>query len=101
MHNSSRIITQIWWAIRPFAPLLRIGRGCPSVLWHCLTDYSRYFLVKLGVLSGAAKHVTEIRAAFEAHAAQGQFKELFFDAYDINIVLWCSAFSRIFNRVDP
>jgi hypothetical protein len=71
------------------------------VLWHNLTDNLRYLLVKLGVLSGAAKHVAEIRAAFEAHAAQGQFKELFFDMNDMNIVQWCVTFSRIFNRADP
>ena len=68
------------------------------MLWHFLTDNSRYLLVKLGVLSGAAKHVAEVRAAFEAHVVQGQFKELWFD---INILPWCVSFSRIFNRADP
>jgi predicted O-methyltransferase YrrM len=71
------------------------------VLWRYLKDNRRYRLLKLGVPSSAAKHVADIRAEFEAHAAQGQFKELFFDTYDINIVLWCDTFSRIFNRTDP
>ncbi len=68
------------------------------MLWHCLTSNLRYLLVKLGVLSGAAKHVAEVRAAFEAHAAQGQFENRWFDAH---IVSWCVTFSRIFNRADP
>jgi predicted O-methyltransferase YrrM len=88
---------RIRWTIRMYAYLLWIGRGRPSVLWHYLTDTLRYLLVKLGVLSGAAKHVAEVRAAFEAHAVQGQFKELWFD---MNIVPWCVTFSRIFNRAD-
>jgi hypothetical protein len=46
----------------------------PSVLWHYLTDNLRYLLVKLGVLSGAAKHVAEVRAAFEAHAVRASSK---------------------------
>jgi predicted O-methyltransferase YrrM len=87
-----RLITQF------FALLLRTGIEHPSVLWHYLTYNLRYLLVKLGVLSGAAKHVAEVRAEFEAHAVQGQFKELWFDA---NIVPWCATFSRIFNRADP
>ena len=78
--------------------LLRLGSGRPSVLWHYLTDNLRYLLVKRGVLSGAAKHVAEIRAAFEAHGVQGQFKELWFD---MNILPWSVTFSRIFNRVEP
>jgi len=94
-------MTQFSQATRPLAFLLWIGKGRPSVLWLCFRDYLRYYLVKLGVLSGAAKHVAEIRGAFEAHAAQGQFKELLFDAYDINIVLWCVTFSRTFNREGP
>jgi predicted O-methyltransferase YrrM len=97
-----RLTTQIRGVIhgatRMFAFLLWIGIGRPSVLWHFLTDNLRYLLVKLGVLSRAAKHVAEVRAAFEAHAVQGQFKEPWFD---INIVPWCAAFSRIFNRADP
>ena len=95
---TTQIRGEIRGATRMFAFLLRIGIGRPSVLWHFLTDNLRYLLVKLGVLSGAAKHVAEVRAAFEAHAVQGQFKEPWFD---INIVPWCAAFSRIFNRADP
>jgi predicted O-methyltransferase YrrM len=97
-----RLTTQIRgvtrFVTRMFAFLLWIGIGRPSVLWHFLTDNLRYLLVKLGVLSGAAKHVAEVRAAFEAHAVQGQFKEPWFD---INIVPWCATFSTIFNRADP
>jgi SAM-dependent methyltransferase len=78
--------------------LLRLGSGHPAVLWHYLTDNLRYLLVKRGILSGEAKHVAEIRAAFETHAAQGKFKELWFDK---NIVPWSVTFSRIFNRADP
>jgi hypothetical protein len=51
-----------------------VWRWHPSVLWHFLTDNLRYRLVKLGVLSGAAKHVAEVRAAFDANAMEGQFK---------------------------
>jgi predicted O-methyltransferase YrrM len=58
-------------------------------------------MIKRGVLAGAAKRVSKVRAEFETNAARGQFKELFFDAYDINIVLWCDTFSRSFNRTDP
>jgi len=61
----------------------------------------RYLLVKLGILSDAAQRVAEIHAAFEANAAQGQFKAIFFDVDDWNIVQWCVTFSRIFNREDP
>ena len=62
---------KIRWGIRSLAFLLWIGSGRPSVLWRYLTGNLRYLLVKLGVLSGAAKHVAEIRAAFEAHAGAG------------------------------
>jgi predicted O-methyltransferase YrrM len=61
----------------------------------------RYTLIKAGVLSGAAKKVADVRTEFDKNAAQGQFKELFFDAYDINVVLWCDTFSRNFSRTDP
>jgi predicted O-methyltransferase YrrM len=71
------------------------------VLWRFLVDNLRYLLVKLGVRPGAAKHVAEVRAAFEENAAQGEFKELFFDMNDMNIVQWCATFSRIFDRADP
>jgi SAM-dependent methyltransferase len=81
-----------------FALLLRLGSGRPSVLRHYLTDNLRYLLVERGILSGAAKDVAEIRAAFEAHAMQGQFKELWFD---MNIVPWSVTFSKIFNRAEP
>jgi len=93
--------SKILWITRQYALLLRTGSTHPSVLWRYLTDNLRYLLVKRGVLSASAKHVAEIRAAFEAHAAKGQFKELWFDMTDINIVQWCVTFSRIFNRADP
>ncbi|GFG73648.1 hypothetical protein MBOT_10130 [Mycobacterium botniense] len=101
MHNSNRIMAQIRWTVRSVVLLLRVASGHPSVLWHYFTDNVRYRLVKLGVLSGVAKHVAEVRAGFAAHAAQGQFKINFFDSDDWNIVLWCLTFSRIFNREDP
>jgi len=95
---SSKIRWQIRWTTRSNAFLLRTGSEHPSVLWHYLADSPRYRLVKRGILSGAAKHVAEVRAEFEAHAMQGQFKEKWFD---LNIVPWCVTFSRIFNRSDP
>jgi predicted O-methyltransferase YrrM len=101
MHNSSRNHTQIRMAIRAFVYLLWVGSAHPSVLWHCFTAILRYLLVKLGILSGAAKHVAQVRAAFEENAAQGQFKAVFFDVDDWNIVQWCLAFSKIFKRTDP
>ncbi len=87
----------IRFVARTNAIVLRIGRDHPYVLWHRSIDNWRYLLVKLGVLSGAAKHVAEVRAAFEEHAVQGEFKERWFD---VNIVPWCVTFSRIFNRAD-
>lgn len=98
-YSFSRNMIQIRYATRVF--LLWLGSGHPSVLWHCLIDNLRYLLVKRGVLSGAAKHVAQIRAAFEENAAQGQFKAIFFDVDDWNIVQWCVTLSRIFNRADP
>lgn len=81
--------------------LLWLGGAHPAVLWHCLADNLRYVLIVHGVLSGAAKHVAQVRAEFEEKAARGQFKAIFFDADDWNIVQWCVIFSRIFNRADP
>ena len=101
MDNSHHNQTEIRTAVRALTFLLWIGSGHPSVLWHCFRDNLRYFLVKLGVLSGAAKHVARVRAAFEANAAHGQFKAVFFDVNDWNIVQWCLTFSKIFNRADP
>lgn len=75
--------------------------GRPSVLWHFFKDNLRYTLIKRGRLADAASRVSEIRAEFEMNADRGQFAELFFDVYDINPVLWCDTFSRIFNRTDP
>ncbi len=98
-YSFSQNMAQIRYASRVF--LLWLGSGHPSVLWHCLVDNWRYMLVKRGVLSGAAKHVAQIRAEFEEIAAQGQFKAIFFDVDDWNIVQWCGTLSTIFNRADP
>ena len=100
MQNLSRKMTQIWWTLRPLTFLLWLGSGRPSVLWLYFRDTLRYTLIKRGVLSGTAKFVAEIRLAFEAHAVQGQFRDIFFDVYDINLVLWCATFSKIFGRAD-
>jgi predicted O-methyltransferase YrrM len=91
---------KIHWTIRrhTFLYFWWIGRARPSVLSQFVTDNLRYRLVKRGVLSDAEKHVAEVRTAFEEQAAQGQFKELWFD---MNIVPWCVTFSKIFNRADP
>ena len=59
------------------------------MLWHCLIDNLRYLLVKRGVPSGAAKHVAQIRSAFEENAAKGQFNAIDSDLDDWNIVQWC------------
>lgn len=93
-----KIVWQIRWSTRIRAFLLRTGRDHPTVLWHYLVDNRHYRLVKLGVPSGATKHVAKVRAEFEANAEQGQFKEKWFDA---NIVPWCVTFSKIFNRAAP
>lgn len=93
--------TQIRWAIRSLVFLLRAGSAHPSVLWQFMVANVRYNLIKRGVLSRAAKHVADVHAEFEANAAQGQFKELFFDMADMNIVQWCDTFSKTFDRADP
>jgi predicted O-methyltransferase YrrM len=94
-------MTQIRTSIRAMAFLLWIGTGHPSVLWHSLRDNLRYFLVRLGLPSGAAKHVAQVRTAFEENAAHGHFKAIFFDVNDWNIVQWCLSFPKVFNRADP
>lgn len=101
MHNSDRNLTRIWWVTRPLVFLLWLGRGRPAVLRHFLKDNFRYTLIKRGLLSAEAKHVHEIRSEFEANAARGHFKELFFDTNDMNLVLWCTTFSRIYDRMNP
>ena len=68
MNGFSRNMTQIRYAARVF--FLWIGNGRPSVLWRCFIDNLRYLLVKRGVPSGAAKHVAQIRSAFEENAAR-------------------------------
>src|SRR5215471_18032209 len=77
----------LWW----------VGAGRPSILWHFITDNLRYRLVTLGVLSKTAKHVAEVRTAFETAAARGQFKELWFD---MNLVPWSVNFAKVFNRTE-
>jgi predicted O-methyltransferase YrrM len=91
-------IVRIRWTIRFFAVLLRIGIEHPSVVWHYLAGNFRFILIKLGLLSGLAKHVAEVHEEFEARAEQGRFKERWFDA---NVVPWCVMFSRVFDRADP
>lgn len=77
-----------WW----------IGGMRPTVIWHYLTDALRCRLVKMGIPSRTAKHVAEVREAFEGHAAQGQFQERWFD---MNIVPWSVTFPKVFDRSDP
>src|SRR5262245_22269357 len=77
---------------------LRIFLGHPSVFWNFVQGKVRYGLVESGVLRLAAKRLEEVRAAFEANAAHGQFKEAWFD---MNITAWCVNFSRIFDRAKP
>lgn len=84
-------------AIRTYRTLLRNGFG-PAVLWHYSRDSLHYLLVKRSVLSSPARHVSEVRATFDAHAAQGQFREEWFDR---NIVPWSVTFARVFKRADP
>jgi predicted O-methyltransferase YrrM len=79
------------------ACLVWVGRGNPSILWHSLVGDIRYRLVGLGVPSGTAKHIEDVRAAFEAHADNGQFQERWFD---VNIVPWCLTFPKVFSRTD-
>lgn len=77
-----------WW----------LGGMRPAMVRHYLTDAVRCRLVKSGVSSRTAKHVAEVRAEFEAKAAQGQFQERWFD---MNIVPWCVTFPKVFDRADP
>lgn len=77
-----------WW----------LGATRPAVVRHYLIDALRCRLVKLGIPSRAAKHLAEVRAEFEAHAAQGQFQERWFD---MNIVPWSVTFPKVFDRSDP
>jgi len=100
MQNSlSRNLSTIRYASRVF--LIWLGSADPSAPWHFIVDNLRFILIKRGILSGAAKQVAQIRAEFEANAAQGQFKAIFFDADDWNIVQWCVTLSKIFKRDDP
>lgn len=92
---------RFWWITRPLVFLLWLASSHPSVLWHCFKDYSRYTLIRRGFLAGAANYVSQIRAEFETNAKPGQFNELFFDAYDLNIVMWCDTFPKFLNRSEP
>ncbi|WP_232075288.1 class I SAM-dependent methyltransferase [Mycobacterium seoulense] len=73
-------------------PMLRSGiwRRHPSLLWHYPTTYVRHLRT---VTSAAA-----IRAEYEKAAADGQFAEHWFD---VNIIPWCAALTRVFARTDP
>jgi hypothetical protein len=93
------LTTQIRWATEA-VHFYCVGGWRPSVLWHFLTDNLRYLLLKLGVLSGAAKHVAEIHAAFEAPAAQGEFKESVdtragSDKYQYNATSTCETLKHV------
>ncbi|RAV13562.1 class I SAM-dependent methyltransferase [Mycolicibacterium sp. GF69] len=94
------LLARIRWSSRSLGLLLRIGAEHPSLLWRLFTDNLRYLLVKLRFLPGAAKHVAEVRSAFEANAERGRFQEIWFDATDANIILWSVTFSKVFERND-
>jgi predicted O-methyltransferase YrrM len=78
----------LWW----------MARARPPVLAHYLIDSLHYYLVKRGTLSGASRHLNEVRDEFEAQAAKGQFKERWFDR---NIVPWSVSLAKVFDRTDP
>lgn len=99
--NMTSLTARISFILRTVLFILRSRIVRPLILWHSFITVSRYFLVKLGFLSSTAKQVAEVHAEFEAQAGQGQFKELFFDMSDINIVMWCDAFSKTFDRKAP
>jgi predicted O-methyltransferase YrrM len=44
------------------------------------------------------KAAAPVKAEFEKNAAEGRFQQRWFD---VNIVPWCAALSRVFNRADP
>ncbi|MDX1883978.1 class I SAM-dependent methyltransferase [Mycolicibacterium sp. 120270] len=85
-------------AARMIACWLWVGRATPSVLWQSIVGDIRYRLTQLGIPSRTAKDIAEVRAAFDAHAANGQFQERWFD---VNIVPWCLTFPKVFSRTDP
>ncbi|MBN3458566.1 class I SAM-dependent methyltransferase [Mycobacterium sp. DSM 3803] len=77
----------VWW----------MARACPSVLAHYLTGSLRHGFVKGAPASDTSAHIAQIRKEFEVQAAQGEFKERWFD---MNIEQWCVTFSRELNRAD-
>lgn len=97
---TTRSQRKIAWTIRGHTLLYFwwIGRAHPSVLRHFLTDNLRSRLKRRGLPSREAKHAAEVRAEFDARAAEGQFKELWFD---MNIQPWCDTLSKIYSRTDP
>ncbi|KJX74681.1 class I SAM-dependent methyltransferase [Mycobacterium lepromatosis] len=107
--NVTILAAKINWMLRCLVFLFRFGlvflfhSGIvrPIIIWHGFAGLLRYFLVKHGVPSGTAKHLAKIHAEFEEQAAQGQFKELYFDMTDRNIVVWSDTFSRVFDRKKP
>lgn len=78
--------------------LLWVGRDFPAVLWHYVVGSARAVTIKFGFPRALAKHVADVRSEFEANAQRGQFKERWFD---IHIVPWSVAFTRVFDRSDP
>lgn len=92
--------TKVRWSGRILALLLRIGVVHPTLLWQCIMDNFRYALVKLH-RSSASALVAEVHKEFKTNAARGEFKEIWFDATDANIILWSTTFSKVFERTDP
>ncbi|OCB32374.1 hypothetical protein A5675_24590 [Mycobacterium malmoense] len=72
-------------------PMLRsrIWAQHPSLLWHYPVTYLRHLR--------AYRRTADVRAEFRTYAAKGQFKERWFD---VNIVPWCAALGRLFDRSD-
>lgn len=73
-------------------PMLRSGVWLrhPSLLWHYPASVARHLR--------AVKSAAPVQAEFEKNAADGQFAERWFD---VNIIPWHAALSRVFNRTDP
>ncbi|WP_231989137.1 class I SAM-dependent methyltransferase [Mycobacterium sp. 852002-51613_SCH5001154] len=72
-------------------PMLRsrIWTQHPSLLWHYPATYLRHLRTY--------RRTADVRADYEKYAAEGQFKEHWFD---VNIVPWCAALGRVFDRSD-
>ncbi len=95
--SKSRVDRRVHWTIRGHTVLYLwwLMKLRPALATQFVADILRY---RHGVPANAAKHVSEVRAEFDKHAALGQFKELWFD---MNIIPWCVTFSKVFKRTDP